>query len=256
MTKDERSAKPCLSCDRPEAEHPYPAWNDECRFIPHNWRDEALTLRAEVERLSDKVEACLASIIERQGELERVTDRAEAAERERAICLDRAQLTEPMLREAQKDRDAYRAALGYSMPPEANGFLSDGTVPTCGMCDAKLKMLDTAKTRAEAAERELAELKRHPLGPSFEAGMRTMERERDEARAQLAAAQQEVERLREALDYGARLLGDHPHMNCDPGAHGPDATGPCEACAWLAAIHDHMKFTRAALASSPPRETK
>lgn len=37
----------------------------------------------------------------------------------------------------QHDIEAYRSALGYSIPGNHNGRLSDGTVPQCGMCNSE-----------------------------------------------------------------------------------------------------------------------
>lgn len=41
------------------------------------------------------------------------------------------------IKQLEHDIQAYRGALGYSVPGKYNGFLTDGTYPRCGMCDAK-----------------------------------------------------------------------------------------------------------------------
>jgi len=40
------------------------------------------------------------------------------------------------LAEARHDIQAYRGALGYSVPADHDGKLADGTTPKCGLCDA------------------------------------------------------------------------------------------------------------------------
>jgi hypothetical protein len=53
------------------------------------------------------------------------------------------------LAEARHNIDAYRGALGHPVPGNHDGKLSDGTVPSCGLCDP-------VHRRAVEAERRLA----------------------------------------------------------------------------------------------------
>ncbi len=53
--------------------------------------------------------------------------------------VDFARKLELALRAAEHNVVAYKFALGYPIPGNHNGKLSDGTTPRCGLCDAKEK---------------------------------------------------------------------------------------------------------------------
>lgn len=60
------------------------------------------------------------------------------------------------------DIDAYRGALGYSVPGDHDGRLSDGTTPKCGLCEAKSATYDefVAAGESETVKRLREGLKR------------------------------------------------------------------------------------------------
>lgn len=60
----------------------------------------------------------------------RAVDLARSIELRLTEALDRAQRVE-------QDIQAYRGALGYTVPAKYDGRLSDGTVPRCGICEAQ-----------------------------------------------------------------------------------------------------------------------
>jgi len=52
----------------------------------------------------------------------------------------------------KRDCIAYQGALGYAVPGWHDGKLSDGTVPSCGMCEARDKV--AAYTREQSNDQE------------------------------------------------------------------------------------------------------
>lgn len=71
------------------------------------------------------------------------------------VAQERDALSET-LRRLTHDIEAYRGALGYSVPGDHDGKLSNGTVPQCGMCNSQDRMdkrrrLDTVRCQLESA---------------------------------------------------------------------------------------------------------
>lgn len=59
---------------------------------------------------------------------------------------------------AEHDIQAYRGALGYSVPASHNGKLFDGTTPQCGICNSEYRK--SLEAQLEAAQKACAEMRR------------------------------------------------------------------------------------------------
>lgn len=55
-------------------------------------------------------------------------------------ALSRLYCAEEQNRQIRHDIEAYRGAFGYSVPGHHNGRLSNGEMPQCGLCDARVNV--------------------------------------------------------------------------------------------------------------------
>jgi len=91
-----------------------------------HWRSFSQRLKYRVVVLERELSAAQSALAEKEREVERV----------------------------ERDKQAYRGALGYSVSGAFNGRTSDGTIPICGLCEANHKRAESAEVRAEEAEKD------------------------------------------------------------------------------------------------------
>ena len=158
--------------------------------------------RRRAERSADSLLTCLSEFITHDGEWDTREDAIEYLlhYRDRNVADAVAQAVK------ERDRDiwALRGALGYPVPGEYDGRLSDGTIPQCGLCGGR------ENTIAQQAE-EIARLRVTIAEVQQQRGVDvTMARgARDFQQERAVVAETEVARLRAALQDIAVNSDDH-----------------------------------------------